>query len=112
MHTSLGVVMRIVIELSCWPDTKSRVFQQPASGRRGNHQTRAEPRNCSSSRASATACRRPEARPMNPHLDFLLSVLYDSDPLAPEHLADLRKSGLSDTTIGVQKLRSVPPSMI
>src|SRR5207247_2960328 len=31
MRTSLGVVMRIVIELSCWPDTKSRVFQQPAS---------------------------------------------------------------------------------
>src|SRR5438046_6554316 len=30
MRTSLGVVMRIVIELSCWPDTKSRVFQQPA----------------------------------------------------------------------------------
>src|SRR5437773_6411567 len=33
MRTSLGVVMRIVIELSCWPDTKSRVFQQPASAR-------------------------------------------------------------------------------
>src|SRR5213083_286231 len=31
MRTSFGVVMRIVIELSCWPDTKSRVFQQPAS---------------------------------------------------------------------------------
>src|SRR5213078_4611370 len=30
MRTSLGVVMCIVIELSCWPDTKSRVFQQPA----------------------------------------------------------------------------------
>src|SRR2546425_11163843 len=35
MHTSLGVVMRIVIELSCWPDTKSRVFQQPARRARG-----------------------------------------------------------------------------
>jgi hypothetical protein len=48
---------------------------------------------------------------MNPHLDFLLSVLYD-DFLAPEHLADLRKSGLTDATIRQQKIRSVPPHMI
>jgi hypothetical protein len=49
---------------------------------------------------------------MNPHLDFLLSVPYDRDPLAPEHLADLRKSGLTDATIAMQKIRSVPPHMI
>src|SRR5439155_363366 len=35
MRTSFGVVMRIVIELSCWPDTKSRVFQQPARPEHG-----------------------------------------------------------------------------
>jgi hypothetical protein len=44
-------------------------------------------------------------------LDFLLSCLYD-DCLAPEHLADLRKSGLTDETIRMQKFRSTPPSMI
>jgi hypothetical protein len=49
---------------------------------------------------------------VNPHLDFLLSVLYDKDPLDPGHLADLRKSGLRDETLTAQKLRSVPPSMI
>jgi uncharacterized protein DUF3854 len=49
---------------------------------------------------------------MNPHLDFLLSVLYARDPLTAEHLADLRKSGLSDATIERQCFRSVPPSMI
>jgi Domain of unknown function (DUF3854) len=48
---------------------------------------------------------------VNAHLDFLLSVLYD-DCLAPEHLADLRKSGLTDETIRLQKIRTVPPHMI
>jgi hypothetical protein len=46
------------------------------------------------------------------NLDFLLSCLYDPRPLAPEHLADLRKSGLTDETIAAQKFRSVPPGMI
>lgn len=45
-------------------------------------------------------------------LDFLLSVIYDSMPLHPEHVADLRKSGLTDETIRAQKIRSVPPAMI
>src|SRR5436189_3094339 len=44
MRTSLGVVMRIVIELSCWPDTKSRVFQQPASAPRGARRRSPSPR--------------------------------------------------------------------
>ncbi len=49
---------------------------------------------------------------MNPDLDFLLSVIYDADPLIHEHLADLRKSGLTDATIRLQKLRTIPPHMI
>lgn len=50
---------------------------------------------------------------MNAHLDFLLSVLYDGlDRMHPEHLADLRKSGLTDETITQQKIRTVPPAMI
>lgn len=49
---------------------------------------------------------------MNPHLEFLLSVIYDGSALHPEHLADLRRSGLTDETIARQKIRSVPPSMI
>ncbi len=52
------------------------------------------------------------AQHMNPHLDFLLSVLYDRNPLAPEHLADLRRSGLVDETIRLHKFRSVPPHML
>jgi hypothetical protein len=48
---------------------------------------------------------------VNAALDFLLSCLYD-DCLAPEHRADLRKSGLTDETIAVQKIRTVPPHMI
>lgn len=47
---------------------------------------------------------------MNPHLDFLLSTVYDSTRLDhPPHLADLRKSGLTDETIGMQKITDVPP---
>jgi hypothetical protein len=48
---------------------------------------------------------------VNPHLDFLLSCLYD-DLLHPEHLADLHKSGLTDETIARQKIRTIPPHMI
>ncbi len=48
---------------------------------------------------------------MNLHLDFLLSCLYD-DFLGPEHRADLHKSSLTDATIRLQKIRSVPPHMI
>jgi hypothetical protein len=49
---------------------------------------------------------------VNPHLDFLLSAVYDSAGLHPDHLADLRKSGLTDDTIARHKIRSVPPDMI
>lgn len=49
---------------------------------------------------------------MNPHLDFLLSAVYDRSGLHPEHLADLRKSGLTDETIARQHFRTVPPDMI
>jgi uncharacterized protein DUF3854 len=45
------------------------------------------------------------------HLDFLLSALYDRMSLHDDHLADLRKSSLSDETIALQKFRSVPPHM-
>lgn len=48
---------------------------------------------------------------MRAQLDFLLSCLYD-DFLAPDHTADLRRSGLTDETIGRQKIRSVPAHMI
>jgi hypothetical protein len=48
---------------------------------------------------------------MNPNLDFLLSAVYD-DCLAPEHRADLYKSSLTDETIALQKIRTVPPHMI
>ena len=48
---------------------------------------------------------------MNPALGFLLSRAYDG-ALAPEHLADLRKSGLTDETIREALIRSVPPAMI
>ena len=48
---------------------------------------------------------------MNPHLELLLSPVY-SGTLHPLHLADLRKSTLTDATIQAQGIRSVPPSMI
>ena len=44
-------------------------------------------------------------------LAHLLSRIYDGS-LAPEHLADLRKSTLTDETIRAQHIRSVPPAMI
>lgn len=52
---------------------------------------------------------------MNSHLDhlaFLLSSVFDRSELHPEHLADLRKSGLSDETIVRQRIRTAPPDMI
>src|SRR5215471_11833582 len=48
---------------------------------------------------------------MNPHFAHLLGKTYD-ETLAPEHLADLRKSTLTDETIRAQFIRSVPPAMI
>jgi hypothetical protein len=48
---------------------------------------------------------------VNPHLQLLLSPVFDG-ALAPEHLADLRKSTLTDETIREQFIRSVPPAMI
>jgi hypothetical protein len=48
----------------------------------------------------------------NPHLRFLLSARYSADLFAPDHLADLRRSGLTDDTIQLHRIRSVPPSMI
>jgi hypothetical protein len=50
---------------------------------------------------------------MNAWLDFLLSEIYDPHRLDhPAHLSDLRKSGLSDETIALQKITDVPPHMI
>jgi hypothetical protein len=48
---------------------------------------------------------------VNRNLEHLLSRVYDG-ALAPEHLEDLRKSGLTDETLTAQFIRSVPPSMI
>jgi hypothetical protein len=48
---------------------------------------------------------------VNPFLSFLLSPIYDN-ALAPEHLADLRKSALTDETIAEQHIRSVPPATL
>jgi hypothetical protein len=48
---------------------------------------------------------------VNPHLDFLLSCLYD-DFLAPDHRADLEQSGITEPTRRSQKIRSCPPPMI
>jgi hypothetical protein len=48
---------------------------------------------------------------MNAPLEMLLSE-RSRDVLAPEHRADLRKSGLTEATISRQRLRSVPPDMI
>jgi hypothetical protein len=46
----------------------------------------------------------------HPHLEHLLSPAYGGS-LAPEHRADLQKSGLTDDTIAKQKIRSIPPAM-
>ncbi len=48
---------------------------------------------------------------MNAHLSFLLSAVYDG-PTRLDHLphrADLRKSGLTEETIALQKFTDVPP---
>jgi hypothetical protein len=37
---------------------------------------------------------------MNPHLEFLLSAVHVNSGLHPEHLADLRGSGVTDETRG------------
>jgi uncharacterized protein DUF3854 len=44
---------------------------------------------------------------MNAHLELLLSTAY-AGALAPEHLADLRKSGITDETRVFHRMRSVP----
>jgi Domain of unknown function (DUF3854) len=48
---------------------------------------------------------------MNPALALLVSRVYDG-ALAPEHRADLEKSGLTPETIEGHYIRSVPPAMI
>jgi uncharacterized protein DUF3854 len=47
---------------------------------------------------------------VNPHLELLLSPVYDG-ALAPVHRADLEKSGLTGATIAAQAIRSVPPAL-
>jgi hypothetical protein len=59
-------------------------------------------------RPSPTA---PRGRAVTTALEMLLSKIYDG-ALAPEHRADLRKSGLTEETIREQYIRSVPPRMI
>jgi hypothetical protein len=46
---------------------------------------------------------------VNPHLEFLLSTLYDG-ALAPAHREDLEKSGLQGDLVREQGIQSVPPS--
>jgi Domain of unknown function (DUF3854) len=48
---------------------------------------------------------------VTPTLALLLSTLFPGD-LAPEHRADLERSGLTDETIRRQGIRSVPPALI
>jgi len=48
---------------------------------------------------------------VNDHLLFLISDVYNNR-LAAEHLADLKASGLTQETIALHRIRSVPPSMI
>ncbi len=52
-----------------------------------------------------------DRRVVNEHLEFMLSRVFDRS-LAPEHVEDLRRSGLSDEMIAQQFIRSVPPAMI
>jgi Domain of unknown function (DUF3854) len=47
----------------------------------------------------------------NAHFELLIGRAYDG-ALAPEHLEDLRKSGLTDETIAAQFIRSIPPGLI
>ncbi len=53
----------------------------------------------------------PSEESRNPTLALLLSCLCDG-ALAPEHRADLAKSGLTDETIRAHFIRSVPPTML
>ena len=46
------------------------------------------------------------------HFRFLFSDVYKDFALHPGHLADLRKSSLTDETIAQQNIRTVPPHMI
>jgi hypothetical protein len=48
---------------------------------------------------------------MNRALALLVSQVYDG-ALAPEHRADLEKSGITDATIRAHFIRSIPPAMI
>src|SRR2546427_2140543 len=99
MHTSLGVVMRIVIELSCWPDTKSRVFQQPARAFRGFSPPppRAHPIVVVAvSRGSSCRSERPGSRVRD-------GVALDSPGRGMRGALDYR--------IRILPLRSVPPSV-
>jgi len=45
------------------------------------------------------------SRRLNRYLDVLLNTRPTGDLLEPEHLADLRRSGLSDETIARQVIR-------
>jgi DNA primase len=47
----------------------------------------------------------------NEHLRLLLSDAYPGS-LAPAHLKDLRKSGLTDATLARQRIRSVPLTLL
>lgn len=44
------------------------------------------------------------------HVGFLASAVYDDAGLDAQHVADLRRSGLTDETIRAAKLRTVPPA--
>jgi hypothetical protein len=59
---------------------------------------------------SRSLAHNPGAR-MNPFLSFLMSDAFPG-ALHPEHCADLRKSGLTDETTRLQRIRSVPPATI
>jgi hypothetical protein len=48
---------------------------------------------------------------VNAHLQLLLSPIYDG-ALAPAHREDLHTSTITDDTIALQKIRSIPLSMI
>jgi hypothetical protein len=49
---------------------------------------------------------------VNPIFSFLMSAIYDRSNLHPHHVADLRKSGLTDETVAIQKIRTVMPPAI
>jgi len=48
---------------------------------------------------------------VSPFLSFLLSDAFPG-AFHPNHLVDLRKSGLTDETLRRQRIRSIPPAMI